>query len=168
MFYVVGWASNTVRTHTIEEYLMSDYPQPSGNPGDYPAGGGVPADGGAPAPGAGQPAPGAGYPAPGAGQPAPGAGYPAGGGYPAPPREDPGQTMGILALIFAFVAAPVGLILGIVARKKSREAGFDDNQLGKWGFILGLIFTILWVLYIIGMVILLIVAGTASASMSTY
>lgn len=80
------------------------------------------------------------------------------------PAQDPGQTMGILALVFAFVCAPVGIILGFIARKKSREAGFADNALGKWGFILGIVFVCLWVLYIILMIVLAVIAAGAGAT----
>ncbi|GAB3051421.1 DUF4190 domain-containing protein [Sediminivirga luteola] len=92
-------------------------------------------------------------------------GAPQGGYQPAPTQEDPGQTLGILALVFAFLAAPVGIILGFLSRKKSREAGLADNQLGKWGFILGIIFTIIgvlfWIAYIVFIVIAVNAAGTA-------
>ncbi|MEV0982997.1 hypothetical protein AB0I45_01370 [Brevibacterium sp. NPDC049920] len=53
-----------------------------------------------------------------------------------------------------------------MARTKSREAGLADNTLGKWGFILGIIFLILGVIGIILAIILVVVAG--SASYSTY
>ncbi|MDN5727434.1 MAG: hypothetical protein L0G99_16130 [Propionibacteriales bacterium] len=87
------------------------------------------------------------------------------GQYPqgAPLGQDPGQTMGIIGLILAFVFAPAGLIVSHIAKKQSREAGFD-NGLAKAGFIIGLIFTILGVLYVIAMIIIFVVAmSTAGA-----
>ena len=70
----------------------------------------------------------------------------------APAGEDPGQTLGIVGIILAFVAAPIGIIVSYLARKKSRESGRADNQLGKIGFILGIVFTVVgvvfWILYI--------------------
>lgn len=83
--------------------------------------------------------------------------YPAG----APAGQDPGQTMGIIGLILAFVFPPAGLIVSHIAKKQSREAGFD-NGLAKAGFIIGLILTILWVLYIIGVIIFVVVAASQS------
>ena len=83
-------------------------------------------------------------------------------------QEDPGKTLGIVSLVaslaslvgFAFIGPIVGIITGVMARKNSRAAGLPDNTLGKWGFILGIIFLILSV---IG-VILMIVAFSMAAS----
>ncbi len=61
----------------------------------------------------------------------------------------------------------VGIILGKMARTKSREAGLPDNTLGKWGFILGIIFLILGLLGIILAIILGVIAA-GSASYSSY
>jgi len=70
-----------------------------------------------------------------------------------PAGEDPGKTMGIVGLILAFVFAPAGIIVSYLAKKKSAEAGFGENQLAKWGFILGIIFTVIgvigWILYFV-------------------
>lgn len=54
-----------------------------------------------------------------------------------------------------------------MARIKSREAGLADNTLGKWGFILGIIFLILGVIGIILAIIITVVAA-GSASVNTY
>lgn len=85
-------------------------------------------------------------------------GQPVGG---PPAGQDPGQTMGIVGLILAFVFAPAGLIVSHIAKKQSREAGFD-NGLAKAGFIIGLILTILWVLYILVIIIIAIAAAASS------
>ncbi|MCL1899804.1 MAG: DUF4190 domain-containing protein [Promicromonosporaceae bacterium] len=42
-------------------------------------------------------------------------------------QEDPGKTLGIVALVFAFFFSLVGLILGIIAGQKSRAAGFKNT-----------------------------------------
>lgn len=80
---------------------------------------------------------------------------PAAGGqaYPGavPPRtvtEDPGKVLGIISLVatlstflgFNFIGPVVGIITGHFARKYSRGAGYADNEMGKWGFILGIVF----------------------------
>lgn len=81
---------------------------------------------------AAQPAAAPAAPAAPAAQPAPPS-YP-----PAPPApaysapgtatgEDPGKTLGIVALILAFVFQLLGLILGIVARNKSKAAGYKNG-----------------------------------------
>ncbi|MCY7412354.1 MAG: DUF4190 domain-containing protein [Salinibacterium sp.] len=49
--------------------------------------------------------------------------------YSAPPAARPadGKTLGIVALILAFVAQLLGLILGIVARNQSKRAGVKNT-----------------------------------------
>lgn len=73
-----------------------------------------------------------------------------------PPRveEDPGKVLGIISLVatlstflgFNFIGPIVGIITGHMARKRSREAGYGENEMGRWGFILGIIFVSLAVL----------------------
>jgi hypothetical protein len=57
--------------------------------------------------------------------------------------------MAILALVLAFVFAPAGLILGIVARKQIRRTGEDGDGLALAGIICGGIFTAIFVLMIV-------------------
>jgi hypothetical protein len=98
----------------------------------------------APPPGYGQPAYG---PPPGYPQ-APGYGPPPGYGYP-PAYGRPTNTMAILALVLAFVFAPAGLIMGIVARKQIRQTGEDGDGLALAGIIVGGIFTAIFVLFVV-------------------
>src|SRR5688500_18079104 len=81
------------------------------------------------APGYGPPP---GYPPPG--YPAPGYGPP---GYPPAAWGRPTNTMAILALVLAFVFAPAGLIVGIVARRQIRQTGEDGDGLALAGIIVG-------------------------------
>ena len=111
-----------------------------GSPPDY---GSQPGYG--PPPGYGsQPAYGgqAGYGAPGYGPPpgygAPGYGPPPGYGYPRPTN-----TLAILSLVMAFVFSPVGLVLGIVARRQIRQTGEQGDGLALAGIIVGGIATAL-------------------------
>jgi hypothetical protein len=103
-------------------------------PPDYPA-----APGYGPPPGYGQQPYGA---QPGYGPPP---------GYP-PTYGRPTNTMAILALVLAFVFAPAGLILGIVARKQIRRTGEDGDGLALAGIIVGGIVTALYALMIIFMI----------------
>jgi hypothetical protein len=57
--------------------------------------------------------------------------------------------MAILALVLAFVFAPAGLILGIIARKQIRQTGEDGAGLALAGIIAGGIFTAFFVLIIV-------------------
>jgi hypothetical protein len=106
----------------------------------------------APPAGYGQPAPG--YAAPGYGQP----GYPPAGYGPPPGYGPPGyppvygrptNTMAILALVMAFVFAPAGLVLGIVARRQIRRTGEDGDGLALAGIIVGGIVTAIFVFFIV-------------------
>jgi hypothetical protein len=89
-----------------------------------------------PPPGYGPPP---GYPPPGYGAP----------GYPPAAWGRPTNTMAILALVMAFVFAPAGLILGIVARKQIRRTGEDGDGLALAGIIVGGIVTAIFVLLIV-------------------
>jgi hypothetical protein len=107
--------------------------------------GSAPQYGQAPPPGYGPPP---GYPPPGyppPGYPAPGYGPP---GYPPASWGRPTNTMAILALVLAFVFAPAGLIVGVLARKQIRQTGEDGDGLALAGIIVGGIFTAMFVLFI--------------------
>ena len=41
--------------------------------------------------------------------------------------QDPGKTLAIAGLVFAFIFALIGLVLCIFARNKSAKAGFKNN-----------------------------------------
>lgn len=69
------------------------------------------------------------------------------------------NTMAILSLVFAFVFAPLGIVFGIMARKQIPVTGESGAGLAKAGLILGVIFTLLGLVYVIGVVVLL---GSAS------
>ena len=80
--------------------------------------------------------------------------YPTQNRYGQRAEEDPGKVLGIVSLVaslstflgFNFIGPVIGIITGHMARKRSQEAGFGDNEMGKWGFILGLVFLGLLVL----------------------
>ena len=96
-------------------------------------------------------------PPPGYGPPphhgAPGYGPPPGYGYPPPGYPPvwrrPTNTMAILSLVLAFVFAPAGLVLGIIARKQIRETGEEGDGLALAGIIIGSIAGALWLLIIV-------------------
>lgn len=118
-----------------------------------------------------------GYGAPGA--PAYGApqqGYPPQGQPPAYPQapyppaygyapDPPGKTMGIVGFVLAFVIAPAGIVVSAMALSESKKVGYD-NVLGKWGLWLSIIFTALWVLYVL--FIVLAVFGGMFAAFTSY
>lgn len=61
----------------------------------------------------------------------------------------PTNTMAILALIFAFVFCPLGIVFGHIARRQIRERGESGHGLATAGLVLGYVFTglqlILWI-----------------------
>ena len=79
--------------------------------------------------------------------------------------EDPGKTLGIVGLVLAIVAPLIGLIVSIIARNKSKQAGFQ-NGLAKAGIIVSIILMVLYVI-IIG-VSFAIGFAAMDASVTTY
>ncbi|WP_114560873.1 DUF4190 domain-containing protein [Desertihabitans aurantiacus] len=71
---------------------------------------------------------------------------------PPPSAENPGRTLGIVGLVLAIVAAPIGLIVSIVALVQSKKAGMG-NGLAVAGIIVGALFTIGIILLIVGGVV---------------
>ncbi len=59
--------------------------------------------------------------------------------------EDPGKTLAIVGLVFAFIFALIGLVLCIVARNKSSKAGFKNN-IATVGIVVAIINMILGVI----------------------
>ena len=69
----------------------------------------------------------------------------------------PGRGLGIAGLIFAFVFAPLGLILSIVAKVQSNKAG-AKNGLATAGIIISIIAIVFYV-------ILFIILGVTAAAL---
>jgi Domain of unknown function (DUF4190) len=145
------------------------YPPPSGQPDPY---GQQPSSGGSdpygqsyggyqdPYAAPGSPASGAPY----GQQPYPQQGYPQQGypqyGAPAAPGTN---IMAILSLIFAFVFAPVGIVLGHIAKKQIKQTGEQGDGLATAGLVLSYIFTGLAVLGCCAAILIPILAsGTSS------
>ncbi|MEU4570524.1 DUF4190 domain-containing protein [Micromonospora sp. NPDC023956] len=105
----------------------------------------------------------------------PPAGYPPAGGYPAYPYPPIRQTnsLALVSLILSVmgvascVTAPIGAILGHVARRQIRERGEDGDGLAKAGIIVGWVLTGLIGLAIVGYILLIVFAVSQSSS-STY
>jgi len=76
-------------------------------------------------------------------------------GYPPPYPAYPPPTnpMAIAALVCALTIAPVGLGLGIAARKQIRRTGEQGDGLALAGIIIGGIVTGIWVLLIVVLII---------------
>ncbi|MGQ5260514.1 DUF4190 domain-containing protein [Micromonospora sp. ZYX-F-536] len=124
----------------------------------------------------GQPVPGyapQGYAPPGYAAP----GYPPqhpGYGYPAPPKTN-GMAIAAFVLsligITSCITAPVGAILGHVARKQIRATGESGEGMAKAAIIIGWIFTGLLVLLIafyVAAIVFAIATGDSGTSTSSY
>ena len=61
--------------------------------------------------------------------------------YAAPAAEDPGRTLGIVGLVLSFFTAIIGLIISIVALRKSKKAGFKNTP-ALIGIIVGILSTV--------------------------
>ena len=79
----------------------------------------------------------------------------------AAPADYPGKTLGIVAVILAFVFTLLGLILGIVANNQSKAAGFKNTP-AKVAIILSIVFMVL------GVLIGIIAAATGTWTVSSY
>ncbi|MBQ1068985.1 MULTISPECIES: DUF4190 domain-containing protein [Micromonospora] len=108
-----------------------------------------------------------GYPPPGT-YPPPGA-YP---GYAMPPART--NTMAIVALVLSLVGfascitAPIGAIMGHVARKQIRETGEQGEGMATAAIIVGWILTALLVAGIIFYIVMIVIAIGASSASSSY
>lgn len=83
------------------------------------------------------------------------------GGYgPPPPRGT--NTMAILSLVFAFIFAPAGIVMGVIAKRQIRERHEGGSGLATAGIVIGAVSVLLGVLLFV-----LVVVGTALSTGST-
>jgi hypothetical protein len=68
---------------------------------------------------------------------------------PAAGAARPTNVLAIIALIAAFVVAPVGIVLGFIAQNQIKQTGESGAGLAKAAIILGIVFTVLGLLAII-------------------
>ncbi|EEP73151.1 hypothetical protein MCAG_03478 [Micromonospora sp. ATCC 39149] len=52
------------------------------------------------------------------------------------------NVLAVLSLVFAFVFAPAGIVLGHVAKRQIQRTGEEGDQLATWGLILSYVFTV--------------------------
>lgn len=105
------------------------------------------------------------------GQPAPA--YP-GYGYPQPVASPPTNGLAIAALVCALagiatcISAPVGAILGHVARRQIRERGEAGDGMALAGIIVGWIITGLMVLLIAFYIVIIVLAINSGSTSSDF
>jgi len=71
------------------------------------------------------------------------------------------NVMAILALIFAFVFSPLGIVFGALAKRQIAQTGEQGAGLAKAGFWLGIAFTALGVVWF---AVVIIAAASASTT----
>ncbi|WP_446218175.1 DUF4190 domain-containing protein [Micromonospora sp. IBHARD004] len=81
-----------------------------------------------------------------------------------PPGGGGGGTnvMAVLSLVFAFVFAPAGIVLGHLAKRQIRQTGEEGDQLATWGLILSYVFTAIGLLACCGWIAITIWANSDS------
>lgn len=82
--------------------------------------------------------------------------------YPQPSAAT--NTMAILALVFAFVFAPLAIVFGHMAKKQIKQTGEGGEGLATAGLVLGYIFTGITVLFCCGYAVLIGFAASSSGS----
>ena len=95
---------------------------------------------------------------------------PPGSGYGAPPPQPGGttNTMAIVSLVLSlaglatFITAPVGAVLGHVAKRQIRERGEQGDGMAMAGIIIGWVVTGLYVLGCCGIIALAVAADSST------
>jgi hypothetical protein len=80
--------------------------------------------------------------------------------YAYPPR--PTNSMAVVALILALVVPPVGLVLGIIARRQIRDTGEDGDSLALAGIVVGACLTALYLLMITFILVIFAIAADSA------
>lgn len=79
------------------------------------------------------------------------------------------NTLAIVALIGAFVLAPVGIICGHMALGQIKKTGEGGRPLALWGTILGYVFTLLWLLImVVGVLMPLLFLGSVGMELNSF
>ncbi|WP_019870744.1 DUF4190 domain-containing protein [Salinispora oceanensis] len=78
------------------------------------------------------------------------------------PKSPATNVLAVLSLVFAFVFAPAGIVLGHLARRQLRTSGESGGQLATVGLILSYIFTAFILLACCGWAVLATISGNDS------
>ncbi|MDZ5441805.1 DUF4190 domain-containing protein [Micromonospora sp. 4G57] len=74
------------------------------------------------------------------------------------------NVMAVLSLVFAFVFAPAGIVLGHLAKRQIRQTGEEGAQLATWGLVLSYVFTAIGLLACCGWIAIAIWANSDSGT----
>lgn len=79
-----------------------------------------------------------------------------------PVGENPGKTLGIVGLVLAFLMPLIGLILSIIAKNKSKKAGFSNTPA-----VVGIIVSIVYFVVLLPLFILVSMMATSNLQTNT-
>jgi Domain of unknown function (DUF4190) len=103
-----------------------------------------------------------GYPPPGPGP------YQVPGGYP-PPVKRRTNTMAILALVCAFLFAPAGIVLGVLARREIRRTGEEGWGLATAGVAISIAYIVIAaVLLVIWIIVAIAFTSTVNTNFQNF
>ena len=86
-------------------------------------------------------------------------------GYPAPrPRT---SSMAAAALITALLVPPVGIVVGVLARRQIRETGEDGDGLALAGILIGTFLTLLYLFLVTLFVVIFKIAADTAVEIGT-
>lgn len=77
------------------------------------------------------------------------------------------NVLAILSLVFAFVFSPLGIVLGFVARKQTRERGEGGRGLATAGIVVGFALLLVGLLIAVGIAVLFHAASSDSGTSSS-
>jgi hypothetical protein len=86
-------------------------------------------------------------------------------GAPLAPRTN---TLAIVALVLSLTVSLGGIICGHIALSQIKRTGEGGHGLALAGTIIGYVITGFWTLYIIGFIVVAIIAATSAATYSYY
>jgi Domain of unknown function (DUF4190) len=78
---------------------------------------------------------------------------------------EPGIPLPRLALAMALLVAPVGLVLGVVARRRIRHTGEEGAGTALAAIVVGAVLTAVYLLLIAALVVLLVLVRTRTGTL---
>jgi hypothetical protein len=78
------------------------------------------------------------------------------------------EPLANLALALAFVLAPLGLVLGIVARRRIRDSGGEGAGVALAAVVVGAVVTVLYALLLTAVVVLYVLVTDTAGDLPSY
>lgn len=65
--------------------------------------------------------------------------------------------MAVLAIVFAFVFAPLAIVFGVIGRRQIRDTGEEGQSLATAGVVVGIVFTALGLILLAAYIVVIAV-----------